>query len=137
LGLWKICLTRSGQSLCISLSCDNFKYDSSGQCTKMIFARSLITVACISSGIAALFLLMFLIQGANPKPGLLRLSKGFPFGSLLTAIIGTGTGIAFATYQSELSVSVAAILAIIAIIANLIGAITTTMISVDYYESYA
>ena len=90
------------------------------------------TLACIISAIGVLSLFLCLLRGTNPNPTYIRVIKGIPFGSLLLAIIGTATGIVFATVQSW-AISVAAIMAIIGIIVNVSAAVMTIMIPVEYY----
>jgi hypothetical protein len=90
------------------------------------------TLACITSAIGVLSLFLCLLRGTNPNPSYIRVIKVIPFGSLLLAIIGTATGIVLVTGQS-LAISVAAILAIIGILANVGAAVMTVKIPTDYY----
>jgi uncharacterized membrane protein len=60
------------------------------------------------------------------------LTKGIPFVSFVTGLIGVATGIAFVNDFLIYSVGAAAILGIIAVIINLAGAIMATMIPEGY-----
>ncbi|CAF3669271.1 unnamed protein product [Rotaria socialis] len=114
IGLWRGCASILQLTACSNLlsSCTLRNGESLPLCQKMMAARAFVTIACIISGASAVCLFAYILQ--------------------ITGVIGIALGIVFATDNGGLpikkSVSVGAILAILAVAMNLIGAVLSLLV---------
>jgi hypothetical protein len=133
-GLWRSCGSISGNTICSDLpsSCSLVIGESAGICHKMMAARAFVTIACIISGISAICLFACALQIINQNQRVIMISKALAIGSFVMGVIGLAIGIAVTTYTGILpikaSLSVAAILAIVAVVTNLLGTVLAMMI---------
>ncbi|CAF1527983.1 unnamed protein product [Adineta ricciae] len=134
IGLWRTCDTLAGIKICVDLpsSCSLTKGQSESICQKMITARAFLTLACILSGISVLCLFAGIVLTDHQQKIILLTSKILTVGSFLTGVIGLSVGIAYATSTGGLplsvSLNVAAILVIVAVVLNLCAAIFALII---------
>ncbi|CAF2953870.1 unnamed protein product, partial [Rotaria sp. Silwood2] len=129
-GLWRICSSAPNIKTCVAISCPS-ESDETSFCSKILTARAFVTLACILSGISAICLVVYAIQGDKTPRILLLATKGLVFACLIMGIIGVAVGIN-ATVSGDslikLDFGAAAIIGIVAIIINFIGAIITALI---------
>ncbi|CAF3435174.1 unnamed protein product [Rotaria socialis] len=134
IGLWRGCASILQLTACSNLlsSCTLRNGESLPLCQKMMAARAFVTIACIISGASAVCLFAYILQSINKYQKVLIISKILTFSSLVTGVIGIALGIVFATDNGGLpikkSVSVGAILAILAVAMNLIGAVLSLLV---------
>ncbi|CAF3345110.1 unnamed protein product [Rotaria socialis] len=125
-GLWRYCVSVSGEKTCAIVSCDQ-EIGNGALCNKILSARAFLILACIFSCVSGtLWVLYCAVRGDTTHRALLFLNKGLAFASLLTGIIGVAVGInATLAIESgiELRLGPAAIVGIVGICVNLIGAI--------------
>ena len=79
-------------------------------------------MACILSAFAAICLFTRVVESLGSNTIVSLISKGLPVLSLISGIIGVALGISFATFGT-LKIGGAAIVAIVALIVNLVGAV--------------
>jgi hypothetical protein len=95
----------------------------------MTIARVFVTISCILLSFSILSILSILLVQEDSKRILALLTKVLSIGSFIAGIVGLALGIAFVMNHNELGIKykigVSSILAIIAVIFNLGGAITT------------
>ncbi|CAF1540119.1 unnamed protein product [Adineta ricciae] len=134
-GLWRSCSTSdAGIQICLDPSslCPLAEGEAASSCHKMAAAKTFITLACIFSAISALCLVACIIESINKNTIVVTLIKVLPILSLVVGIIGLAVGISYATYigslPAEVSLGAASILAIIAVVINLIAAISALLI---------
>ncbi|UJR24608.1 hypothetical protein I4U23_005983 [Adineta vaga] len=134
IGLWRLCTTAFGPRKCedqIS-SCSLFEGEVASACHKMLAARVFITLACIFSAISAICLVACAIEAINKNPMIVMVVKILPIICFVMGIIGLALGISYTTFTGSISMKVSlgagAILVIIAVIINLIGAILALVI---------
>ncbi|CAF4235834.1 unnamed protein product, partial [Rotaria magnacalcarata] len=112
IGLWRSCFSMLQSTKCLNIpsSCTLPNGESSSLCQKMMAARAFVTVACIISGASAICLFAYILQ----------------------SVIGITLGIVSTTDNGglpiKISVSVGAILAILAVAINLIGAVLSLLV---------
>ena len=124
LGLWRFCQQQQGQSICIAFDCNTDTTKDSALCSKMQAARAFVTMACILSAFAAICLFTRVVESLGSNTIVSLISKALPILSLISGIIGVALGISFATSATlNLKIGGAAIVAIIALIVNLVGAV--------------
>jgi len=132
IGLWKNCTTIMDlEQQCFSVKCPQNDGDTTDFCNKILAARAFVILACIMSGISALFLFSIGATSDNKKQIALMAAKGLAFACLIMGIIGVAVAINGTTETAratKLNWGAAAILGIIAIILNLCGAIATVLI---------
>jgi len=90
-------------------------------------ARAFMTLACIFSTFSALCFFS-LMRDSSSIQMIMIISKILPFVCLVCGIIGVAVGISFITYMNKLTISSAAMLAIVAPIVNLCGATVSLLI---------
>ncbi|CAF1502116.1 unnamed protein product [Adineta steineri] len=130
-GLWKICGSGPGVKECISIKCPAATGDSSF-CSKILAGRAFITLACILSGITTIFLFICAVIDEKISRILSLAAKVLAFVCVIMGIIGVGTGGSTLKTLSvgdfKFSFGAAFIIGIVAIIINLVGAITSIFI---------
>ena len=130
LGLWRLCLALGGGKACGDFSCTGDGVDQN-TCSRIIAARAFVTLACILSGISVLCLIASAVISGDANRIAVLAAKGLVFACLIMGIIGVAVGIsgtiAFRT-GIKFDIGAAAIIGIIAIIINLVGAIVTLLI---------
>ena len=126
-GLWRACRLIYDQWVCGNLICADPTGAGASICAKMYAARTFVTLACIFSILSAICLLARLVEkiGSNRVLGLLV--KGLPVLSLLMGIIGVPIGIVFIVKDAEFQIAAGSILAIVALVINLIGAVLAAL----------
>lgn len=129
MGLWKGCGTVYDTLACGNLVCLSTSLGGSdSQCAKMLTARTFVTIACIMSILSVIFLFARLVESADSNRIVILISKSLPLITLIAGIIGVAVGIAFVTYKDALKINAAAILGIVALVINLVGAILAAII---------
>ncbi|CAF2064200.1 unnamed protein product, partial [Rotaria magnacalcarata] len=134
IGLWRSCFSMLQSTKCLNIpsSCTLPNGESSSLCQKMMAARAFVTVACIISGASAICLFAYILQSINKYQKVIIISKILTFSSLLAGVIGITLGIVSTTDNGglpiKISVSVGAILAILAVAINLIGAVLSLLV---------
>ncbi|CAF1631779.1 unnamed protein product [Adineta ricciae] len=134
IGLWRVCLTVFGVHTCSDhvSSCESIKGEHANVCHKMLAARAFMTLACIFSAISATCLFACLLESINKNTNVITMIKIIPFVCFIMGIIGLALGISYTTVTGpeiiSMSLGAGAILAIIAVILNLIGAILALII---------
>ncbi len=117
--------------MCEALTCPSASFQT-GFCNKILSARAFLTLACILSGIATTASIISCAVTGDTTPRLLLLTtKILAFACLLTGIIGVALGVnATMTAASDIKLRLgdAAIIGIVGIGINLIGAIATLLV---------
>ena len=90
-------------------------------------ARAFMTLACITSFCAIIFMIITAIM-KQPRSTVVFISIGLVWFSALCGLIGMAVGIDFATGGNDFSTGAAAVVAIIGFIINVIGGIVYTVI---------
>lgn len=123
-GLWRVCgQTNFGFYACGEYICNQLGGGLTRSCDKIQAARAFVTIACILSGIAALCLLAQLVDSIGDNRLIGLISKFLPLTSLIAGVIGFAVGVAFILGDFKLTFGAAAILAVVALVTNLIGMI--------------
>jgi hypothetical protein len=91
-------------------------------------ARAFVTTACIMSGLSVLCLFLCAIINKDSKRSIIIISKVLTNVSLIAGVIGVGVGLAYVTSEAGAKIKEAAILGIIAMIINTIGALVVLAI---------
>jgi hypothetical protein len=94
---------------------------------KMMSARSFVTISCILSSLSVVFILSIILVKEDLKRTMAILGKVISIGSLIGRIIGVALGISFIK-EATFNIGVSSILAIIAVVFNLGGAIAILII---------
>ncbi|CAF1661271.1 unnamed protein product [Adineta ricciae] len=129
IGLWRVCLTVVEVQICYGdvSSCESIKGELASACHKMLAARSFVTLACIFSAISGICLFACLLESINKNTNVITMIKIIPIICFIIGIIGLALGISYTTVTGpeiiSMSLGAGAILAIIAVILNLIGVI--------------
>ncbi|CAF4226642.1 unnamed protein product [Adineta steineri] len=130
-GLWKICGSGPGVKECVSIKCSAATGDSSF-CSKILAGRAFMTLACIFSGITTICLFICAFIDGKISRILSLAAKVLAFVCLMMGIISVGTGGSTLKTLSvgdfKFSFGAAFIIGIVAIIINLVGAITSIFI---------
>ncbi|CAM4814417.1 unnamed protein product [Rotaria magnacalcarata] len=125
-GLWRTWVYAQDNQTCPIESCAQ-QIDNDAFCNKILSARAFLILACIFSCMSGtLWILYCAVRGDTTPRALLLLNKCLVFASLLTGIVGVAVGInATLTVETdiELRLGPAAIIGIVGICVNLIGAI--------------
>ncbi|CAF3904752.1 unnamed protein product, partial [Rotaria sp. Silwood1] len=127
-GLWRGCVNALDIKVCNAICTPEIEENS--VCSKIKAARAFITLACILSGISAICLIVYSLMGDN-KPRILLLAiQGLVFACLIMGIIGVAIGISTATNTGPLTrdLGAAAIVGIVAVVINVVGAIVALLI---------
>lgn len=130
-GLWRACVSIGDERICSNLrsTCSGLSGDDLGFCSKMLASRAFLTIACIISGLSALCLIAYALISTDSNQAITLLSKIIPLVSFVAGLIGIAVGIAFITDPLlKFKLSAAAIVGIIAVVINAIGAIFAFMI---------
>jgi hypothetical protein len=105
--------------------------DTTDFCSKILAARAFVTLACITSAISALCLLISVGMIDNKRQILIYVGKGLAFACLIMGIIGIAVGISVTTEtgtEAKLDWGAASIIGIVLIFINLAGAILSVFI---------
>ena len=127
-GLWKVCLdgsvSSSTRTECANIRCST-KDSASDACVKLLYARIMITAACIFTPIAAILLVLFIQKQELFNRSTSITMKALIVGSLLAGILGLSLGINGITGNAKGAVKIgyAAIFAIVAVLLNFLGTI--------------
>ncbi|CAF3595854.1 unnamed protein product [Adineta steineri] len=131
-GLWKSCRSTPVETECFSIKCP-IKDDESGLCGRILAGRAFMTLACILSGITTISLLLCAFTDVGKNRILLLITKALAFGCLIMGIIGVAVG--GSSLQKvpnegdfKYKLGTAAIIGIITIIINLVGAVASVFI---------
>ena len=134
-GLWRSCVSVPDNKVCVNgpdpSICSLITGETADVCHKMIAARAFITIACIISGISAVCFFARTLETINQNKMVIMTSMGLAIGSFVAGVIGLALGITATTATGSLpvkvSINAAAILAIIAVVINLIGAVLAVL----------
>ncbi len=131
-GLWQLCSTTPDTKSCDSIKCPSEVSGDASFCSKILAARAFMTLACIISGITAIWSFACAVTKDNINRILILGTKGLVFVCLVMGIIGVAVGsnasLNFGGGELELKLGAAAIVGIIAIIINFGGAIAALFI---------
>ncbi|UJR38648.1 hypothetical protein I4U23_031314 [Adineta vaga] len=121
-GLWKICRLEGSTNICRNLPS---KVDD-----KTMSMRAFITICCILSPLSVASILSILCINEDLKKKIFLLAKGLAIATLICGIIGVSIAISVVVENNKLGgkMGISCILAIIALVLNLAGAITTFFI---------
>lgn len=127
-GLWKYCTSDAFLHTCQDIPILN---DNTGIFTKIQTARAFVTLACILSGISMLSLIASAFMGDQVHKRFLWIIKGLCSASIVVGIVSVAIAAASLKHNalsSQISIEYATILAITAVIMNVIGTIVAIFI---------
>lgn len=132
-GLWRGCVFTGDENEipCSDILCPSENLSSS-TCAKIRAAGAFIAITCLFSGICGLLCIVYCAMAGDKKlRKLLLTQKILALASLVTGIIGVALGIAGTTgipSDTTLKMGDAAIIAIAAVVGNLIGAVLLVLV---------
>ncbi len=134
--MWRLCKWDSDAPDSYKWACEDGAGGILQSYTKMVAARLFITMASILSTLSILSIISILLVDANSKQRMALTTKFLSIGSLVVGIISLGLGINYVITlidgetdpTEKVQIYTASILAILAVVFNLIGAIATLMI---------
>ncbi|UJR18996.1 hypothetical protein I4U23_022126 [Adineta vaga] len=139
IGLWRACAKGSIDNSAAS-KCGTFNANASDMKSNIMAARAFVTISCILWALAILSILSILFLDESLKSHISSAAKGLAIACLISGIIGVALGIHFAMEElNQLAdaanlkdirskMNVSSILAIIALVFNLAGAVATFFI---------
>jgi hypothetical protein len=131
-GLWQTCSSSGDSKDCSNIKCPQSGSDTTGSCSKILAARAFVTLACITSAISALCLLLSVGMIDKTRQILINVGKGLAFACLILGIIGIAVGISVSTgtgTEAKMDWGAASIIGIVLIFINLAGAILSVFIN--------
>ena len=131
-GLWRICLFTGDENEipCSDILCPSENLSSS-TCAKIRAGGAFIAITCVFSGIGGLLCIVYCaMSGGKKLRKLILTQKVLALASLVTGMIGVALGLAGTMgipSVPNLEIGDAAIIAIAAVVSNLIGAVTLVL----------
>jgi hypothetical protein len=135
IGLWRSCVSVPGNKMCSDGAspsmCSLVTGEAADICHKTMAARAFITIACIISGVSAICFFACALKTINQNKMAIMIGIALTISSFVAGVIGLGLGITVTTATGSLpikaSISSAAIIAIVAVVVNMLGTVLAVL----------